>query len=175
MKTNISISISVLFFTFNVFSQQIENGFAPSITDFSVQIGSGVYNAYKPIGTIPDLSYQGGWQHLMVVRHPNPNNNFQLQIASSMSENDKSYFRKLASPSATSANSNWNELATRGSNSFTGSQTISGNLIIGNDSEIATISGPTYGGAIQFKDNAGNGGSLNRFLRIGWKDNNAVF
>ncbi|MFQ6603191.1 hypothetical protein [Flavobacterium sp. C3NV] len=130
MNTKIIIVVSTVFFTLNAFSQQIENGFAPSITDFSVQMGSGAYNAYNPIGTIPDLSYQGGWQHLMVVRHPNPNNNFQLQIASSMSENDKLYFRKLASPSATSANSNWNELATRGSNSFTGSQSIAGNVVI---------------------------------------------
>jgi len=131
IKTN--IIICTVFFSLNMFSQQIDNGFGTQITDFSVPIGSGAYNGYNPIGTIPDESFQGGWQHLLVVRHPNPSNNYQLQIGSSMTQNDKLFFRKLASGTANSVSSNWYELATRSSNSFTGSQSISGSLVISNN------------------------------------------
>jgi hypothetical protein len=50
-----------------------------------------------------------------------------------MTENDKLFFRKLASGTANSVNFNWSELATRGSNNFIGSQSVSGSLLISNN------------------------------------------
>jgi hypothetical protein len=114
------------------FSQQIGNGFATQITDFSVPL-SGTYDGYNAIGSNPDTGSMAGWQHLFVVRHPN-GNNYQLQISSSMTQNDKLYFRKLAVGSSIAVNPEWFEIATRGVNNFTGNQTISGNLSLGSSS-----------------------------------------
>ena len=144
MKSKIPTIICAFFITMTSFSQQISDGFAIQIPDFLVPLGSGAYNGYNPTGSIPDLSYQGGWQHLLVVRHPNGNNNFQLQIASSMTENDKLYFRKVV-PSSTTVNSSWNEVATRGANTFMGNQYVFGNFEIleQSDSRPAGQSAPT--------------------------------
>lgn len=133
MKTKIRTALIILSISTNVFSQQISDGMGTQITDFNVPLGSGAYNGYNVIGNIPTT--QSEWQHLLVVRHPNPNNNHQLQIASSMSENDKLFFRKLSAGTATATNSTWNELATRGVNSFVGNQSISGNLNVIETSE----------------------------------------
>lgn len=51
----------------------------------------------------------------------------------------------------------------------------SGDLSLGVDGGISTISGPSNSGAIQIKTNSSIGGSANRYLRLGWKDNNAAF
>jgi hypothetical protein len=51
-----------------------------------------------------------------------------------------------------------------------GNTKINGNLSIGKDTEIATLSGPTNSGAIQIKSHSGLGGAANRYLRLGWKD-----
>jgi len=144
MKSKIPIILCTFFITITSFSQQISDGLATQISDFTVPLGSGAYNGYNPTGSIPDLSFQGGWQHLLVVRHPNGNNNFQLQIASSMTENDKLYFRKLV-PWSTTTNSNWTELATRGANTFMGNQYVVGNIQIleGSDSRPGGQSAPT--------------------------------
>jgi hypothetical protein len=56
-----------------------------------------------------------------------------------------------------------------------GNTKVNGNLTIGNDADIATISGPTNSGAIQIKSNGALGGLANRYLRLGWKDNLNVF
>jgi len=52
-----------------------------------------------------------------------------------------------------------------------------GNVLFGADRKggVSTISGPANGGAIQIKTHADLGGSSNRYLRLGWKDNNSVF
>ena len=123
----ILFTIAGVLFTIAIQSQQIGDGFASEINNFTVPLSSGCYNGLNPIGTLPE----NGWQHLLVVRHPNGTNNYQLQIASSLTTNDKLYFRKLASGAATSINPNWYELATRGTNNFIGNQTISGNIGIG--------------------------------------------
>ncbi|SCY78143.1 hypothetical protein SAMN02927916_3354 [Flavobacterium anhuiense] len=124
--------IALAFFCINVISnaQQIGEGFASNITDVSQPLKSGIYEALNPVGSIPDLTYSG-WQHLLVLRHSNSLNNHELQIASSFTENDRLFFRKAANYQLTSSNSVWNELATRGSNSFIGNQNIEGNLGIG--------------------------------------------
>ncbi|MCC9074319.1 hypothetical protein LNQ49_22250 [Flavobacterium sp. F-65] len=134
MKKGITL-IAVLFVTSYAFSQQISDGLATQITNFNApNNGSGAYNGYNAVGANPDKSHEGGWQHLFVVRHPNLNNNFQLQLSSSMAKNDKLYFRKLASYNLLATDSDWIELATRGSNIFTGTQGIFGNLLIENTS-----------------------------------------
>jgi hypothetical protein len=120
----ILFTIVVGLFTVTIHSQQIGNGSANLIEDFTIPLGSGTYNALNPIGALPESD----WQHLFVVRHPNSNNNYQLQIASSMTTNDRLYFRKLASGAATPINPSWNELATRGANDFIGPQTINGSI-----------------------------------------------
>ena len=123
----ILFTIAGVLFTIAIQSQQIGDGFASEINNFTVPLSSGCYNGLNPIGTLPE----NGWQHLFVVRHPNGTNNYQLQIASSLTTNDKLYFRKLASGAATSINPNWYELATRGTNNFIGNQSIDGNIGIG--------------------------------------------
>jgi hypothetical protein len=180
MKTKILLFISILFFAMQAFSQQIGDGFAPTnLTDFTLPLQSGLYGSLNPIGSIPDIS--SAWQHLLVVRHGNPTNNHQLQIASAFITNDRLFFRKIASGTLGSTNPSWIELATRGSNTFSGnqsidgSQNITGNLFLGKDTETTIISGPTNSGAIQIKSHSGLGGSQNRYLRLGWKDNNSVF
>lgn len=123
----IKIALGVGLFSFTMQSQQIGNGLATGIGDFTVPLFSGTYCALNPIGKVPE----NDWQHLFVVRHPNLNNNYQLQIASIISENDKLYFRKLAAGDATAVNPKWHELATRGKNNFIGDQIITGNVGIG--------------------------------------------
>ena len=124
-------SFLLLFFiSVSSFSQQIGDGFAPILPDFTVPNKSGMYNGLNPIGGISDNTYSG-WQHLILVRHPNENNDHQLQIASSFTTNDRLFFRKLAG-GLNSKNPDWLEIATRGSNIFLGNQHVSGLLKIQN-------------------------------------------
>jgi hypothetical protein len=170
MKTqNTIIALALFFISFNGFSQVIGTGFPDRATDFSVPLKSGVYNGLSAAGRAPDDSY-GGWQHLFVTRHENATNNFQLQLASSFAKNDKLFFRKIENNLVGTESNGWFELATRGANNFIGNQAINGNLSIGKDTEVATISGPTNSGAIQIKSHSALGGSANRYLRLGWKD-----
>jgi hypothetical protein len=128
MKKTASILIG-LFITSLTFSQQIGSGLAAEIADFTIPLKSGVYGGIDPtIGGTPDIS--SGYQHLLVIRHLNPDNNCQLQIGSSYTENDRLFFRKLARP-LTPSNPTWIELATRETNTFTGNQIINGNVGIG--------------------------------------------
>nr|WP_315176501.1 hypothetical protein [uncultured Flavobacterium sp.] len=173
-------SILLLFFiSVSSFSQQIGDGFASILPDFTIPNKSGMYNGLNPIGGISDNTYSG-WQHLILVRHPNPNNDHQLQIASSFTTNDRLFFRKLAGGLNTK-NPDWIEIATRGSNVFSGDQIVNGNqsvksnLVLGRDADMSMISGPSSSGAIQIKSHSGLGGPVNRYLRIGWQDNNSVF
>ena len=156
----IKITIGVGLFAFTMHSQQIGNGLSNIISDFTVPVFSGTYNGFNAIGSISENE----WQHLFVVRHPNPNNNYQLQIASTIAENDRLYFRKLASGVATAINPKWHELATRGKNNFIGDQTITGNVGIGtpnpsekleiynSDTSPAVISLKSSRGDLQFVD-----------------------
>ncbi|SHL46757.1 hypothetical protein [Flavobacterium chilense] len=126
MKKIVIIILNLLAIS-NSFSQQISDGYAPGIGDYTIPLTSGVYSGTNAIGGIPDASH--GWNHIFVIRHGNPNNNHQLQIASSFSENDRIFFRKIASD-LTPSNPTWTELATRGANNFIGSQNMIGTLKI---------------------------------------------
>ncbi|KAF2515006.1 hypothetical protein EYY60_02810 [Flavobacterium zhairuonense] len=168
MEKRIIIIVALLVYNIG-FSQQIGDGLAPGTSTYLGAINSGVYSGFNAIGGIPDTSYS--WSHLFVIRHGNPNNLFQLQLSSSYTENDRLFFRKTNDGN----NPTWNEVATRGANTFNGSQIITGNLILGQQGEISTISGPASSGAIQIKTNVNYGGASNRYLRLGWKDNNAFF
>lgn len=138
LKTNpmkskkLFLALSFLFLNSMAFSQQIGNGFASYISDLSAPLLSGVYNGVNATGSTPDNNTYGGLQHLLVLRHNNPANNFQLQIASSFESNGRLFFRKLSASSPVSQNPVWNELATRGINTFVGNQNINGNLNIFN-------------------------------------------
>ncbi|MET3021360.1 hypothetical protein [Flavobacterium hydatis] len=127
MKKNITL-IAFLFIVSHTFSQQIGDGLAKGINDFTTPLMSGVYGSIDPtIGGTPDIS--SVYQHLFVIRHLNPDNNHQLQIGASYSENDRLFFRKIAR-ALTPANPSWIELATRGVNTFEGSQNINGTVKI---------------------------------------------
>ncbi|PWB21463.1 hypothetical protein DCO46_19825, partial [Flavobacterium sp. HTF] len=166
-------AIIILFFTTLIsHSQQIGDGYAPPIIpDFSAALKSGIYNGLNgsTIGMTPDNSQV--WQHLFVARHLNTTNNYQLQIASSFAGNDRLFFRKIASSNLLTANTTWYELATRGTNSFTGNQIISGNVGIGSTTPIGpldvTSNSSAHGivirkrslddyGNLSFYDNAGS-------------------
>ena len=128
MKFNVFLVFLIL--AFPAFSQQVGDGKAININDLTVPLKSGIYEALNPVGTIPDLSYNG-YQHLLVMRHSNEANNHELQIASSFTSNDRLFFRKAANYNLTSVNPTWYEIATRGVNNFIGNQSISANLGIG--------------------------------------------
>lgn len=94
MKKSI-INIASFLITTIGFAQQIGDGLAPAISDFSIPRTSGMYCGVNALGMAPDDTYSG-WQHLLVNRHANSNNNHQLQIASSFATNDRLFFRKIA-------------------------------------------------------------------------------
>lgn len=78
-------------------------------------------------GDVPDTSH--GWTHLIAARHSNQDNNHQLQIAASYSQNDRIFFRKLQTGSLTPVeNAPWYEFATRDANEFQGMQVFKSEL-----------------------------------------------
>ena len=96
-------------------------GYETTITDFGVPLKSGFYQdgGAAITGDVPDQSHS--WTHLITTRHANTGNNHQLQIAASYRDNDRLFFRKIEGTGT--INPSWNEIATRGANNFTGSQT----------------------------------------------------
>ncbi|MFQ6601783.1 hypothetical protein [Flavobacterium sp. C3NV] len=139
MKFKLATIILLLIPTFS-FAQQIGDGYAPSIIpDFSLPLKSGIYNGLNTstLGMAPDNS--NVWQHLLITRHLNQSNNYQLQIASSFTVNDRLFFRKIASGNLLSSNTAWIKLATKGNNNFIGNQNIDGNLGIGTVSPNAPL------------------------------------
>ena len=120
------IIIAIFLIVKNISAQQISDGFSPIINDFTTALKSGVYTGHIAIGKVPDVT--SDWNHLFVIRHNNQTNNYQLQIGSSYSANDRLFFRKIGVNSLSSLNPSWIELATRGANVFNGNQTINGNL-----------------------------------------------
>lgn len=109
------------------FSQQIGSGVPPiSIDNFNKELPSGFYQGLYATGSVDGSA----WYHLLNLRHSNPTNNHQLQIASGYGEDGSLFFRKFSRGSlgVVSPAPVWNEIATRGDNTFTGSQIIQGGL-----------------------------------------------
>jgi len=146
MKAKINLIIITVFVTSILSAQQIGNGVATEITDFSTPLLSGIYQGSLPVGLNPDTEIYG-WQHLFVIRHSNTLNNHQLQLSSSYAMNDRLFFRKIAG-GLESNNPVWIELATRGTNDFLGDQNIKGNLRIGSGTGIANSKLEVTGGEI---------------------------
>jgi hypothetical protein len=119
----IIISIVSFLITAIGFSQQIGDGHATIISDFTRPLKSGIYNSSSAIGVSPDTSHP--WQYLFAIRHADTDNNFQLQFTSSFQLNDRLFFRKIATAGGAS-NPSWIEMATRGANTFSGNQFING-------------------------------------------------
>jgi hypothetical protein len=131
-------------------------GYETSQTNFGIPLKSGFYQGVDPIvGDIPDTS--SVLTHLIVARHNNTNNNYQLQIASTFSSSDRLFFRKIDGNDLNPKNPSWNELATRGSNSFSGNQQFLGAII------------PSYGSTettgIMFPKDPGGGGGDAAWIR----------
>jgi hypothetical protein len=145
--------LSLCFTVQTSFSQQLGNGYEPAITDFNQPLLSGAYAGNVPAGATPDASHQ--WTHLFTIRHNNPFNNHQLQIAASYSGNDRLFFRKVQATGATSQP--WFEVATRGGNDFLGNQNITG-VVKGTNEIISTMAG----GYAQFRAVNGSYGLLLR-------------
>jgi hypothetical protein len=85
-------------------------GYARRVTDLNAVLNSGMYDSVGPANDVPDTAHD--WTHLLVVRHYNPDNNHQLQIASTFAENDRLFFRKFARSLGDGGRPGWNELAT---------------------------------------------------------------
>ncbi|MBS7256728.1 hypothetical protein [Flavobacterium branchiicola] len=128
MRIKINFIIVSILITSFLSAQQIGDGRSLEINNFSTPLRSGIYQGYLPNGMNPDQIF--GWQHLFVIRHSNDTNNYQLQLSSSYSQNDRLFFRKIAG-ALESNNPDWIELASRGTNTFTGNQIITGNVGIG--------------------------------------------
>lgn len=127
----VSISIVVFLIAATGFAQQIGEGLAlPYLSNLGAVLKSGVYSMLPAAtGKVPYSTDE--WNHLFVIRHGNTANNNQLQIASSFTENDKLFFRKISDAYGMAKNPQWIEIATRGNNNFVGNQIIDGNVGIG--------------------------------------------
>lgn len=126
MKTLLS-RYSVLLFTIciplGLNAQQL--GYEAGLSDLSVALQSGFFGGSgNLVGDVPDTT--SSWTHLINARHSNANNNHQMQIASTYSMNDRFFFRKIANGASGPLNPPWHEMATRGENTFVGTQTING-------------------------------------------------
>jgi hypothetical protein len=128
----IGLLVVIMSIVLNANAQQIGNGYATEITDYNARLLSGNYGSLLPQPGFPDNDSYNSWTYLYVLRHPAqiPSTNLQLQIASSVRENDRLFFRKIEKYNGESANSSWHELATRASNTFNGTQNINGNIIM---------------------------------------------
>lgn len=92
------------------FENTVGLGWARVAPNFDAPLRNGFYNADRPVGGLPDTTH--GWHHLIAVRHANAGNHHQLQIASTYTENDRLFFRKIARDLTDANRSKWNEVAT---------------------------------------------------------------
>ena len=95
MKIKITNLITLFLITIISSAQQIGDGRALEIPDFTAPLKSGVYQGSLPIGMNPDTQVYG-WQHLFVIRHSNDANNHQFQLSTSYTVNDSIFLRKIA-------------------------------------------------------------------------------
>ncbi|MFM6322806.1 MAG: hypothetical protein ACKPH1_17975 [Microcystis panniformis] len=121
-------------------------GYESDISNFGTPLKSGFYQnggGSEIPGDVPDTSHR--WTHLITARHSNTSNNHQLQIASTFTNNDRLFFRKVQAGLETN-NPGWNEVATRGGNTFVGHQIINGTLVTQQSHTIKIgVPGASYG------------------------------
>lgn len=138
-------------------------GYESTLSDFGTPLKSGFYQALNATGDVSDTAHD--WSHLITARHSNTGNNHQLQIAATFKSNDRLFFRKIQAVGT--ENPVWNEIATRGSNTFSGTQVIGGilqvNGVIGASSSSTpptkgTGGVPVMTSGIRFGENPGGGG-----------------
>ena len=125
MKTKICILLLVGYCSLG-YSQQVGDGKAVLISDFSVPLKTGVYVTTTLQAGYPDNSQN---KYLLTMRTDDLTANNQFQIASNFGENDRVFFRKItAGKDLSGKNTPWYEFATRGANTFTGNQVFNGTL-----------------------------------------------
>jgi hypothetical protein len=132
-------------------------GYERGVASFDQPLTTGAYQngGAHVTGDVPDTTH--AWTHLLVTRHSNQGNHHVLQIASSYAENDRLFFRKVARTLPDAARPGWNEVATRASNTFTGTQVVQG--------AITPSVGNAAGNGLMFPTNPGSGGSDAAWLR----------
>lgn len=173
--------ISMLFINLTVFGQQIGRGYpSANINNFNIDMPSGFYQGINntggvssaPTGGVPSVLNGSPWQHLLNLRHNTTTNTHQLQIASSYDEDGKLFFRKFARNSLGVANPApvWNEVATRGVNTFIGDQRITGKLeVTGNglfQGGLTSSITSAEGGSISFINPSKTANGLGREWKI---------
>jgi hypothetical protein len=146
--------------------------------------------AIAPIGTTSDEVYNGSLmitkptasgQYINLVRQGHyawslgtvyNTNNFAIGYGT---QDDSNFINPSFTIDGSTGNIGLGTSAPSSKLDVNGDAAIKGNLILGVDQNISTISGPASSGAIQIKSNFANGGNTNRYIRFGWKDNNSVF
>lgn len=127
MKTKIFLSLFAVFASFSFLSaQQIGDGKAPMVGEnaFNNRLGSGFYGTESAQAGYPSISWPHPYRFLINVAERDQTNYTSFQISSSYSTDDRVFFRKI---NPWMSERNWYELATRGSNTFTGTQIVQGN------------------------------------------------
>ncbi len=144
-------------------------GYESDISNFGTPLKSGFYQnggGSEIPGDVPDIS--NPWTHLITARHSNTSNNYQLQIASTFTDNDRLFFRKVAAGLETN-NPGWKEVATRGKNTFVGNQIIDGNLDASGTLKVNGAITPSVGNSenngIMFPINPGGRGGDAAWIR----------
>ena len=121
------------------FAQQIGDGYAQTINSFNSVLVTGIYNSDKVQINYPYEIPDWPWKYLFAMRHSNPDMNCQFQLSSTFQQDDRVFFRKIVQQaSVVEVNSEWQEFATRGVNTFNGTQRIAGDLYLGGSIGIAT-------------------------------------
>lgn len=135
MKTKIFLSLFAILASFSFLcAQQLGRAYELT-TDNNNTYQSGLYQ--RITSSFPDNSTQ--WKHLFVIRHNTTTSNYQFQLGSSYTVNDRMFFRKISEGTNISKDNAWHEVATRGTNTFTGNQKIiDGALDIGVNGENST-------------------------------------
>ncbi|MEM8639445.1 MAG: tail fiber domain-containing protein [Cyanobacteria bacterium P01_G01_bin.54] len=148
----------------------VQLGYEKSSSDLGACVRSGFYQGDKASGAVPDSSHT--WNHLIAARHSNTRNHHQLQIASAYTSNDRLFFRKIRNSKAVTSNPDWHEVATRGSNTFTGDQSVTAGqlkVVAGHNNKTATI-GTFYAQNLT----QGVGIGYNRIEAIGSNENQDI-
>ncbi len=131
MKKHFFIVFLFFLLTSSIVAQQIGDGYVATVNNFDSPLKSGGYQSMQTQLNYPDNvqdPYFGSWKYLLNLRQNHSGVNYQLQLSGTMVENDRLFFRKIAENSTASKNTTWNEVATRGTNTFTGNQLIKGNI-----------------------------------------------